>query len=173
MRAGMAYIPADRSATALVRRMSVAENLMLRDSNHSPYAKGPLLVRGPAVAKALELMAEYDIRASGPGTVVMRLSGGNQQKIVVARELDRAPAVLVAHQAAWGLDPGATRFVLDRMIALRAAGAAVVYVSSELEEVLEISDRIAVIANGRFAGETPRAEVDLRQIGIWMAGRAA
>ena len=173
MRAGMAYIPADRSATALVRRMSVAENLMLRDSGHLPYAKGPLLVRGPALAKARELMAEYDIRASGPGTVVMRLSGGNQQKIVVARELDRAPAVLVAHQAAWGLDPGATRFVLDRTIALRDAGAAVVYVSSELEEVLEISDRIAVMANGRFAGETPRAEADLRQIGVWMAGRAA
>jgi ABC-type uncharacterized transport system ATPase subunit len=173
MRAGVAYIPADRSATALVRRMSVAENLMLRDTSHLPYARGPLLVRGPAVAKARELMAEYDIRASGPGTVVMRLSGGNQQKIVVARELDRTPAVLVAHQAAWGLDPGATRFVLDRMIALRDAGACVVYVSSELEEVLEISDRIAVMANGKFAGETPRAEADLRQIGVWMAGRAA
>ena len=118
-------------------------------------------------------MAEYDIRAPGPKTVVARLSGGNQQKIVVARELDRAPAVLVAHQAAWGLDPGATRFVLDRVIALRDAGAAVVYVSSELEEVLEISDRIAVMANGGFAGVTPRAEADLGQIGLWMAGRAA
>ena len=87
----------------------------------------------------------------------MRLSGGNQQKIVVARELDRAPAVLVAHQAAWGLDPGATRFVLEQVIALRDAGAAVVYVSSELEEVLEISDRIAVMAGGQFAGEMPTA----------------
>jgi ABC-type uncharacterized transport system ATPase subunit len=79
--------------------------------------------------------------------------------------------VLVAHQAAWGLDPGATRFVLDQVIALRDAGAAVVYVSSELEEVLEISDRIAVMAGGQFAGEMPTAEADLKQIGLWMAGR--
>ena len=142
VQAGLAYIPADRASTALVRGMSVAENLMLRDSGSSPYARGPFLTPVPAATKAQKLMTEYDIRAAGPSAVVMRLSGGNQQKIVVARELDRAPAVLVAHQAAWGLDPGATRFVLDQVIALRDAGAAVVYVSSELEEVLEISDRI-------------------------------
>jgi simple sugar transport system ATP-binding protein len=118
-------------------------------------------------------MAEYDIRAPGPDAVAARLSGGNQQKIVVARELDRAPAVLVAHQAAWGLDPGATRFVLDRVIDLRNAGAAVLYVSSELEEVMAISDRVAVMAEGGFAGIVSRAEADLRQIGLWMTGRAA
>jgi simple sugar transport system ATP-binding protein len=171
VQAGLAYIPADRASTALVRGMSVAENLMLRDSGNSPYARGPFLTPFPAATKARKLMAEYDIRAAGPSAVVMRLSGGNQQKIVVARELDRAPAVLVAHQAAWGLDPGATRFVLDQVIALRDAGAAVVYVSSELEEVLEISDRIAVMAGGQFAGEMPTAEADLKQIGLWMAGR--
>jgi ABC-type uncharacterized transport system ATPase subunit len=173
VRAGLAYIPADRASTALVRRMSVAENLMLRDTSRPPYASGPFLTRAPAAAKARELMAEYDIRAAGPLTMVARLSGGNQQKIVVARELDRAPAVLVAHQAAWGLDPGATRFVLDQVIALRDAGAAIVYVSSELEEVLEISDRIAVMAGGQFAGEMPSAAADLKQIGLWMAGRPA
>ena len=171
VQAGLAYIPADRASTALVRGMSVAENLMLRDSGSSPYARGPFLTPVPAATKAQKLMTEYDIRAAGPSAVVMRLSGGNQQKIVVARELDRAPAVLVAHQAAWGLDPGATRFVLDQVIALRDAGAAVVYVSSELEEVLEISDRIAVMAGGQFAGEMPTAEADLKQIGLWMAGR--
>ena len=173
VRAGMAYMPADRSSTALVRNMSVAENLMLRDSDRSPYVRGGLLARQPLIAKARELMMEYDIRASGPGALVARLSGGNQQKIVVARELDRAPAVLVAHQAAWGLDPGATRFVLDRVIALRDAGAAVLYISSELEEVLTISDRIAVMADGKFAGLVSRAEADRRQIGLWMSGRAA
>jgi simple sugar transport system ATP-binding protein len=80
---------------------------------------------------------------------------------------------LIAHQAAWGLDPGATRFVLDRMIALRDRGAAIVYVSSELEEVLAISDRVAVMAGGGFAGFMPRSALDMRQIGLWMAGRAA
>jgi simple sugar transport system ATP-binding protein len=173
MRAGMAYVPADRSSTALVRAMSVAENLMLRDSNRPPYARGAVLTRLPLAAKARKLMDEYDIRAPDPGTIVARLSGGNQQKIVIARELDRAPAVLIAHQAAWGLDPGATRFVLDRVIALREAGAAVVYVSSELEEVLEVSDRIAVMAGGALAGVTTRARADLKQIGLWMSGRAA
>jgi simple sugar transport system ATP-binding protein len=153
--------------------MSVAENLMLRDSGRPPYARGALLMRAARSAKALALMADYDIRATGPAAIVARLSGGNQQKVVVARELDRAPTVLVAHQAAWGLDPGATRFVLDRVIALRDAGAAILYISSELEEVLAISDRIAVMAGGVFAGVVSHFEVDMRQIGLWMAGRAA
>ncbi len=173
MKLGLAYMPADRSHTALVKSMSVAENLMLRDSRRPPYGRGPLLTPTFGAAKARALMTEYDIRARDPNFRVARLSGGNQQKIVVARELDRRPAVLVAHQAAWGLDPGATRFVLDRMIALRNAGAAIIYVSSELEEVLHISDRVAVMAGGGFAGIAPRTEVDARQLGLWMSGRAA
>jgi simple sugar transport system ATP-binding protein len=173
VRAGMAYMPADRSSTALVRGMTIAENMMLRDSGRPPYAKGHFLARRALMDKARALMSEYDVRAPGPQTIAARLSGGNQQKIVVARELDRRPAVLVAHQAAWGLDPGATRFVLERVLALRDTGAAVVYFSSELEEVLEISDRVAVLAGGGFAGVTTRAEADLRQIGLWMSGRAA
>lgn len=171
--AGMAYMPADRSSTALVRGMTIAENMMLRDSRRAPYARGLFLTRRPLADKVRALMREYDVRAPGPQTIAASLSGGNQQKIVVARELDRKPAVLIAHQAAWGLDPGATRFVLERVVALREAGAAVVYFSSELEEVLQISDRIAVLANGGFAGVTTRAEADLKQIGLWMAGRAA
>ena len=111
--------------------------------------------------------------APGPQTRAARLSGGNQQKIVVARELARRPAALIAHQPAWGLDPGATRFVLEQVLALRAAGAAIVYFSSELEEVLDISDRIAVMANGGFAGVMNRAEADIKIIGLWMSGRAA
>lgn len=172
VQAGMAYMPADRSYTALVRTMSVAENLMLRDSNRPPYARGILLARRALAAKARELMKEYDIRASGPGACVARLSGGNQQKIVIARELERDPAVLVAHQATWGLDPGATHFVLDRVMALRDAGAAVLYISSELEEVLSISDWIAVMADGCFAGFVSRADADRAQIGLWMSGRS-
>jgi simple sugar transport system ATP-binding protein len=169
----MAYMPADRSHRALVRDMTVAENLMLRDSRHEPYARGCLLDGAGRTKSARRLMADYDIRAAGPGAITARLSGGNQQKVVIARELDRSPAVLVAHQAAWGLDPGATRFVLDRVIGLRDAGAAVLYVSSELEEVLAISDRIAVMSGGSFVAIVRRAEADLRQIGLWMAGRAA
>jgi simple sugar transport system ATP-binding protein len=173
VRAGLAYLPADRGHTALVRTMSIADNLKLRDSGRPPWARGPFLTSGAATAKARSLMTDFDIRAPGPKTLAGQLSGGNQQKIVVARELDRDPAVLVAHQAAWGLDPGATRFVLERVTALRDAGAAVLYISSELEEVLAIADRIAVLAGGGFAGIVARAEADLRQIGLWMSGRAA
>jgi len=172
-KAGLAYMPADRSSTALVKGLSIADNLMLRDSGRAPYARGPLLSRAGRDAKARALMREYDIRAPLPATPAARLSGGNQQKIVVARELDRKPAALVAHQAAWGLDPGATRFVVERVLALRAAGAAVVYLSSELDEVLDVADRVAVMANGRFAGTVARRDVDLGQIGLWMSGRPA
>jgi ABC-type uncharacterized transport system ATPase subunit len=166
-------MPADRASTALVRSLTIADNIMLRDCRRAPFARGVFLAPGALERKALELMRDYDIRAPGPRTPVARLSGGNQQKIVVARELDRKPALLIAHQAAWGLDTGASRFVLECVLALRAAGAAIVYISSELDEVLDISDRIAVMANGGFAGMTPRDGADLRQIGLWMSGRAA
>ena len=119
------------------------------------------------------MIRDYAIRAPGPATPVARLSGGNQQKIVVARELDRQPAALIAHQAAWGLDPGATRLVADRVLALRAAGAAILHLSSELDEALDLADRVAVRAEGRIAGIVERRAVDLGQIGLWMSGRAA
>ncbi len=173
VRAGLAYMPADRAGTSLVRRMTVAENIMLRDAGRSPYSRFGLLRPAARDARARALMTAHDIRAAGAGQLAARLSGGNQQKIVVARELDRAPAVLVAHQATWGLDPGATRFVLDRVLALRDAGAAVLYISSELDEVMAISDRVAVLSGGRFAGVVPRAGADLGRIGLWMAGQAA
>lgn len=171
--AGLAYMPADRSSTALISGMSIADNLMLRDSGSPTYSRRGVLRSQSALARAHTLMESFDIRAPSPATPAGRLSGGNQQKIVVARELSRNPAVLVAHQATWGLDPGATRFVLDRMIALRNDGAAVLYITSELEEALAIADRIAVMAGGAIAGIVPRAGVDLAQIGLWMADRAA
>lgn len=171
--AGLAYMPADRSSTALVRGMTIAENLMLRDSRRPPFSRHGLLAGRATRARAAGLMQRFDIRAPSPATLAGRLSGGNQQKIVIARELDRNPAVLIAHQPTWGLDPGATRFVLDRILALRGGGAGVLYISSELEEVLSISDRVAVLSGGRIAGVMPRGAVDMGQLGLWMSGRAA
>jgi ABC-type uncharacterized transport system ATPase subunit len=172
-RAGLAYIPADRAETSLVRGFSIADNLRLRDSARAPYAKRGLLSLSGLAAKAKSLMRDYDIRAPAPATPAARLSGGNQQKIVVARELDRKPGALIAHQAAWGLDPGATRFVADEILSLREAGAAILYVSSELEEVLDVADRVAVLTDGRFAGVVEREAVDTGELGLWMSGRAA
>jgi simple sugar transport system ATP-binding protein len=171
--AGLAYMPADRSTTALVKSMTIAENLMLRDGHKQPFSRGGLLDREATQKQAKSLMERFDIRAQSGETLAGSLSGGNQQKIVIARELARQPAVLVAHQPTWGLDPGATRFVLERMIALRDAGSAVIYISSELEEVLAVGDRIAVLAGGRIAGLVSRAGVDMTRIGLWMSERAA
>jgi simple sugar transport system ATP-binding protein len=170
---GLAYMPADRSSTALVKTMTIAENLMLRDSHRAPYSKNGMLDTKAAEEKAKLLMQRFDIRAQSPSTAAHSLSGGNQQKIVIARELDRAPAILIAHQPTWGLDPGATRFVLERIVALRDEGSAVIYISSELEEVLAIGDKIAVLSGGRFAGQVQRAEVERTQIGLWMSEHAA
>ncbi len=171
--AGLAYMPADRGQTALVKSMSVAENLMLHDSRRRPFASGVFLSPAAIGRKAAALMRASDIRAPSTETRAARLSGGNQQKIVVARELDRKPAALIAHQPAWGLDPGATRFVVERTLALREAGAAILYVSSELEEVLDVSDRVAVVVDGQLLGIMARDTIDLAQLGLWMSGRAA
>jgi ABC-type uncharacterized transport system ATPase subunit len=170
VRAGLAYIPADRSETSLVQAMTVAENLVLRDVRSAPYARSGWLDRAAQTAAAGRLIREFDIRAPGPGAAAAQLSGGNQQKIVVAREVDRAPDVLVALQATWGLDPGATRFVLDRVLDIRARGAAVLYISSELEEVLAIGDRIGVLFGGRLVAVLARAEATAARIGLLMAG---
>jgi simple sugar transport system ATP-binding protein len=116
------------------------------------------------------LIRDFDIRAPGPTAAAKQLSGGNQQKIVVAREVDRVPRVLVALQATWGLDPGATRFVLDRVLDIRERGAAVLYISSELEEVLAIGDRIGVLFGGRLVAVLPRAQATAARIGLLMAG---
>jgi len=168
--AGLAHVPADRGTAGLVSEMTVAENLALRDFDRPPLRWGPWL-DGPAIrARAMERMAEYDIRAPNAESVVATLSGGNQQKIVLARELGRRPKVFLAVQPTRGLDPGATRFVIERVMALREAGAAVLYISTELEEALGVGDRIGVLHGGRLVGMMPRADAEVSRIGLMMAG---
>ena len=171
--AGLAYIPADRSATSLIQAMTIAENLALRDIGRRPHSRRGLLDRRASEAEARRRIADFAIRTAGPGAAARDLSGGNQQKIVIARELARAPRVLVAFQATWGLDPGATRFVQDQVMAARNAGNAVLYVASELDEVLALGDRIGVLCAGRLAGIVPRERVDMHEIGLMMAGQPA
>jgi simple sugar transport system ATP-binding protein len=158
--------------TSLIQGMTVAENLCLRDVARPPYSTGPWLNTFATEEAARRLIIHYAIRAAGPKALACELSGGNQQKIVVAREIDRAPRVLIAFQATWGLDPGATRFVSEQVIALRNAGNAILYVSADLDEVLTLGDRIAVMFNGRIVEIVPRDEVDLERIGLLMAGRS-
>jgi ABC-type uncharacterized transport system ATPase subunit len=168
--AGLAHIPADRGSMGLVGDMTIAENLALRGFGAPPLRRGPWLDLGAIEQRARERIAEFAIRAPGPDTPARALSGGNQQKIVLARELGSRPAVLVAEQPTRGLDPGATRFVIDRVLALREAGGAILYISTELEEALLVADRIGVMYRGRLVGLMRREDVDLPRLGLMMAG---
>ena len=173
LRGGLAHIPADRGRTGLVRDMTVADNMALRDFDREPFARGPWLdlaaIRDVAQRRALD----FAVRADSVDVSVRTLSGGNQQKVVLARELGRAPRALLAEQPTRGLDPGATLFVMEQIEALRSAGAAVLYISTELDEVLAIGDRIGVMHDGRLAGVMRRDEVDLTRLGLMMAGALA
>jgi len=168
--AGLAHVPADRATTGLVTDMTIAENLALRAFDEPPLRRGPWLDPDAMTELARERIADFAIRAPGPATVVRTLSGGNQQKIVLARELGSRPVVLVAEQPTRGLDPGATRFVIDQVIALRAGGGAVLYITTELEEALLVADRIGVMHQGRLVGLLRREHVDLGRLGLMMAG---
>ncbi len=168
--AGLAHVPADRATTGLVADMTIAENLALRAFDDPSLRRGPWLDLDAMDELARERIAEFAIRAPGPETAARTLSGGNQQKIVVARELGSRPAVLVAEQPTRGLDPGATRFVIDQVLALREAGGAILYISTELEEALLVADRIGVLYRGRLVGLVRREDVDLSRLGLMMAG---
>ena len=170
--AGISYIPVDRAGTSLVPGMSVEDNLALRDFTRPPLSRGGLLNYTAFRSSATSRMAHFEIRAAGPEVPARTLSGGNQQKIVLAREIGRNPRVLLAYQPTWGLDAGATRFVIDQVLALRETGGAILYISAELEEVLTLGDRIAVIYNGRLSQAFRRQQANVTEIGLMMAGAA-
>jgi simple sugar transport system ATP-binding protein len=168
--AGLSYIPVDRSGTSIVPGMTVEDNLALREFNRAPLSRWCCLDRTRFRALAASGIARFAIRVGGPDAPARTLSGGNQQKIVVAREVGRDPKVLLAFQPTWGLDPGATRFVIDQMLALRRAGGAILYISAELDEVLALGDRIAVMYNGRLSEPVRREETDRTAVGLMMGG---
>src|SRR5712692_4987865 len=168
--AGLAHVPADRGTTGLVPDMTVTENLAFRDCDGPPFRRGPWLDFGAMRVAAAERITRFGIRVGGPDVPTRTLSGGNQQKLVLARELTRQPRVLVAAQPTRGLDPGATRFVIDEILALRRSGGAVLYVSTELEEALLVADRVAVMYRGRFAGVVRRGALDITRLGLMMSG---
>jgi general nucleoside transport system ATP-binding protein len=170
--AGLSYIPVDRSGTSIVPGMTVADNLALREFNRAPLSRWCRLDRGGFRAFAASGIARFKIRAGGPDAPARTLSGGNQQKIVVAREVGRNPKVLLAFQPTWGLDPGATRFVIEQVLALREAGGAILYISAELDEVLSLGDWIAVMYNGRLSEPVRREETDRTTVGLMMGGFA-
>ena len=170
MQAGVAHIAEDRQRCGLVLDFSLAENCALREYRHE--ARFGLLSPKRFAARAKRLLAEYDVRGGSPETPARSLSGGNQQKVVIAREIDSEPKVLIAAQPTRGLDVGAIEFVHRRLVAERDAGKGVLLVSLELEEVLGLADRILVIFDGRIVDElAPDATEE--EIGLRMAGGTA
>jgi simple sugar transport system ATP-binding protein len=167
--AGMGHIPQDRQRRGLVLDFNLAENLALHDYEKQPFSRfGWINPRG-WFRWAGRLLREFDVRGGGPTTRGGSLSGGNQQKVVIAREVSRDPSVLIAAQPTRGLDVGAIEFVHRRLVEQRDAGKAVLLVSLELDEVLSLSDRILVIYEGRIAAEFEPG-VDEEEVGIAMTG---
>jgi simple sugar transport system ATP-binding protein len=165
-----AVIPADRHHTALALDLSVRDNLMMREFADPPFTRHGVLAPRAMQDRCARLVVDYDIRTPDTGVRMRQLSGGNQQKVVLARELDRRPKLLIASQPTRGLDVGATEFVYRRLLDHRAAGGATLLISTELEEILSLSDRIAVMVKGRFLRILDADEVTLELLGLLMAG---
>jgi ABC-type uncharacterized transport system ATPase subunit len=169
IRGGVGHVPEDRNRTGLVGAFSIAENLVLNSWDAEPFAAGPRLRFNTIATHASELVDAYDIRTPSIHTAASSLSGGNQQKTVVAREFDRPIELLVAAQPTRGVDVGAIEYIHQRLVEKRDHGTAVVIVSSELDEVLALGDRVAVMFRGRLFGPFD-APVDKERIGLLMAG---
>jgi simple sugar transport system ATP-binding protein len=167
----VAVIPEDRHHSGVVLDMSVAENLALIEPGR--FARRGVFDSAAVAEFAAKAIADFDIQCAGPDAPMWSLSGGNQQRVVLARELAMQPRVLVAAQPTRGLDVGAIEYIGERLRAAAESGVAVLLISSELEEILELSHRIAVMHRGRIVGEMPRAETDLERLGLLMGGAAA
>ncbi|WP_372005711.1 ABC transporter ATP-binding protein [Tistrella mobilis] len=169
----VAYVPRDRHHTGLVLDMDGARNLILRDVDRPPVRRRfGIIDRALATRRLTQAITDFDIRGAAHGPA-RALSGGNQQKLVLARELGHAPRLLIAEQPTKGLDVAATAFVQRKVLDLARTGAAVLYISTELDELRAVADRIAVMSGGRITGIVSRAEADPQTLGRLMGGGTA
>jgi general nucleoside transport system ATP-binding protein len=170
LRSGVGYVPEDRSLDGVVKEFTVAENLVLDQYDRAPYGNAFRLNPAAVAAAARERVEQFDIRTSSADAAVSTLSGGNQQKVVVARELSRPLRLFVAAQPTRGVDVGSIEFIHGRIVHERDVGTAVLVVSSELDEVAALADRIAVMYRGRILAivspDTPREEIGLLMAGV-------
>ncbi|BDZ65744.1 hypothetical protein GCM10025877_26820 [Agromyces mangrovi Wang et al. 2018] len=167
--AGIGFVPEDRKVDGLVGEFTIAENLMLDRSFGEPFVKAGTLQLKHRDEFAREKLAEFDVRAPGIETPVGRLSGGNQQKVVVARELSRDLRLFVAAQPTRGVDVGSIEFIHKRIVETRDAGVPVVVVSTELDEIEALADRILVMYRGKVVGIVP-SDTSRDVLGLMMAG---
>ncbi|MGB6582673.1 MAG: ABC transporter ATP-binding protein [Streptosporangiaceae bacterium] len=169
LRAGIAYVPEDRQEDGLISDFPVADNMVLDAYDQPPFASGIRLNLGAIASNAAERIKEFDVRTSSAQVPVGTLSGGNQQKVILARELAREHKVLIASQPTRGLDVGSIEFVHRRIVEQRDHGVAVLIVSAELDEIYALADRIAVMYEGKITGERP-PDVPAEELGRLMAG---
>jgi len=170
-RLGVAHVPEDRWRLGLVLPFTLAENAILGVHQWEEF-RGPLgfLRRGKVNQHVRQLMDRFDIQATGPSAPAKSLSGGNQQKLIVGRELAKDPAIVVASQPTRGLDIGAAKYIRDLLVEMRGKGRAILLVSADLDEVLALADRLAIMYEGRFMGESCPGELSREQIGMLMGG---
>ncbi|MBO4106644.1 ABC transporter ATP-binding protein [Streptococcus suis] len=166
----VSHVPEDRHRDGLVLQMSVAENIALQTYYKEPNSKNGILNYAEINEKARQLMEEFDVRGASELVPSKALSGGNQQKAIIAREIDRNPDLLIVSQPTRGLDVGAIEYIRKRLIGERDKGKAVLVVSFELDEILDVSDRIAVIHDGSIHGIVDPATTNKQELGVLMAG---
>ncbi len=167
---GMAYIPEDRHSRGLVMDFDLVENALLGSQHTSPYANGGRIDWDETREHATDIVEEYDVRTAGVDAAARSLSGGNQQKFVVGRELGRDPSLIVASHPTRGVDIGSVEFIHERLLEMRSSGKGVLLVSSKLDEVQQLSDRLAVIYEGEIMDVVDPDDVTEEEIGLLMAG---
>ncbi len=171
IRAGMAHIPEDRQKRALVLDFTLEDNFILELYDQSPYSKNRMLNRDKIRSYAEKIIGNYDVRSGkGPLSIARSMSGGNQQKAIVGREIELSPKIMLAVQPTRGLDVGSIETIRKRLVDLRNAGCAVLLVSLELDEIMSMSDRIAVICKGELVGVIQGSDADENEIGLMMTG---
>jgi len=167
---GMAHVPEDRHKHGLVLTYPISDNMVLNTYDEKPFAQGVLRNDRSIIEFAKKLVKKFDVRTPGITALARNLSGGNQQKTILARELSRQIILLVASQPTRGLDVGSIEFIHKQIVAQRDEGVAVLLVSAELDEVLALSDRIGVIYKGKLVAIIPRAQATREKLGILMTG---
>ena len=171
LKAGIGRIPEDRHTTGTIADFTLTENAVLENYSRAPMSRRGWMDWRAARGQAEEIIATHDVRCPGPDTRIRLLSGGNMQKLILGRVLDSAPSIILANQPVRGLDIGAVTYVQERLIAARDAGAAVLLISEDLDEIIALSDVIRVISDGRLSPEFARGTMTPAELGQWMAGQ--
>ena len=170
---GLSHIPEERMLDGVIKEFSVAENYVLQDHGHEKFTRWKIFMLFGKIREACRrAIADYEIKTPGTETLVKSLSGGNIQKLVLARELSRDPGVLIAAQPTRGVDIGATEYIHQRLLDERERGTAILLISEDLDEIRALSDRIAVMYEGRIVGEVENVDVDIEHLGLLMTGAA-